>query len=166
MSLRSGAVIACVLLAVSSAAFAQRHRGGRYDDQIRAAVTKLLSEKNNYKNVKSEVGDGVVTLTGAVELPSTRRYLVTKIRHIPHVSRVDNDVVLDPPAENDQAVYGRVQQRLEEAGLKGITCRVREGAVTVEGIVRSHRERERAVRLVKETPGVKEVSSKLTEAEK
>jgi osmotically-inducible protein OsmY len=165
-ALRSLALTACLLLAVASVSFAQRHRGGRYDDQIRAAVTKLLAERSNYKNVKSEVSDSVVTLTGSVELPSTRRHLVASIRRIQHVSRVDNDVVLDPPAESDQAVIGRLQQRLEDAGLKGITCRVREGAVTLEGIVRNNRDRERTVRLVKETPGVKEVSSKLTVAEK
>lgn len=165
-ALRSLALTACLLLAVSSLSFAQRHRGGRYDEQIRAAVTRLLSEKSDYKNVKSEVGDSVVTLTGAVQLPSTRKALVARIRHIPHVSRVDNDVVLDPPAENDQSVIGRLQQRLEDAGLKGITCKVREGAVTLEGIVRNDRERSRTVRLVRETQGVKEVSSKLTVAEK
>lgn len=159
------ALTGCLLLVLSSASSPQRHRGGRYDEQIRTEVAKVLAGKDDYKNVKAEVGDSVVTLTGNVELDSTRRFLVAKIRHIAHVSRVDNDVVLDPPAESDKAVYSRVQQRLEDAGLKGLTLKVREGAVTLEGIARNKQDRERAIQTARQTPGVKEVESKLTVAE-
>ena len=155
-----------LLLTLPTLSPAQRtHRGGRYDEGIRTAVVRLLAGKSDYKNVKTEVGDSVVTLTGSVELASTRKFLVRRVRDIAHVNSVRNEIVLDPPAENDSAVLGRVQQRLEDAGLKGITLRVREGAVTLEGMVRTSRDRERAVQMVRETPGVKEVESKLTVAE-
>ncbi|MFI5103533.1 MAG: BON domain-containing protein [Terriglobales bacterium] len=165
-AVRGIALTLFLLLTLPTFSPAQRaHRGGRYDEGIRTAVARLLAGKSDYKDVKAEVGDSVVTLTGSVELASTRKFLVRKVRDIAHVNSVRNEIALDPPAENDSAVLGRVQQRLEDAGLKGITLRVREGAVIVEGMVRNTRDRERALQMVRETAGVKEVESRLTVAE-
>ena len=46
------------------------------DAQIRGRIAKVLAGNKDYKNVKAEVEDGIVTLTGDVELHGVRRDLV------------------------------------------------------------------------------------------
>lgn len=145
---------------------ATQRRGARYDQQIRESVAKLLTSKADYKNVKADVDDATVTLTGNVELDSTRRFLVQRARRIAHVNGVQNELVLDPPAMEDKTLYGHVQQQLEDAGFKTLTIKAHEGAVTLSGVVRTEKDRERALQTVRATPGVKEVESRLTVAEK
>lgn len=145
------------LLAV--AAVAMQNRGGRYDDQIRTEVQQVLGEDGAYKNITARVEDSVVTLTGSVELDSTRQVLISRVRRIPHVESVESNVVLTPPAVSDQTLYGRVQRTLADAGFAEVKIRVHEGAVLLEGTVRNAKERQRAISLVRQTEGVKEVQA-------
>ncbi len=137
-------------------------RGGRYDGQIRAKVQQILERENRYKKVKAEVEDSVVTLTGSVELDSSRRDLVDRIRKIPHVESVENGLILDPPAMPDTELYGRVQRNLEDAGYRALTLKVHEGVVILEGMVADQHERKRVLDLVRRIEGVKEVESRLS----
>ena len=137
-------------------------RGGRYDEQIRSDVAKLLASKSECKNVKAKVDDGVVTLTGNVELDSERRTLVTRVRRIAHVEEVDNQIVLSPPAPLDTVLYARVSRRLQDAGYSQVKVQVHEGAVILQGSVRTMRDRQSAVQLAWSTEGVKEVEAKLS----
>lgn len=140
--------------------------GGRYDPQIRAEVSQLLRKEAKYKKVKAEIEDSVVTLTGSVELDSTRRGLVDRIRKVPHVEAVQNQVLLDPPALDDKMLYGRVTQGLADAGFETLKCTVHEGAVTLEGMVADQKQRERVIELVRRMDGVKEVDAHLSFASK
>jgi osmotically-inducible protein OsmY len=139
--------------------------GGRYDRQIRNELARIL-RKAEYKKAKADVEDSVVTLKGSVELDSTRRALVDRARRIPHVEAVENQLVLDPPAPDDQALYGRVQRNLADAGFETLKLTVHEGAVTVEGAVADQKQRQRVIDIVKRTEGVKEVDARLSFATK
>jgi osmotically-inducible protein OsmY len=134
---------------------------GRYDQQIRHELARIL-HKAEYKNAKAKVEDSVVTLSGSVELDSTRRSLVERVRKVPHVEAVENRLVLDPPAPDDKALYGRVQRNLADAGFESLKLKVHEGAVTVEGAVADQKQRQRVIDLVKRTEGVKEVDARLS----
>ena len=146
-----------VLLAV--VALAMQNRAGRYDDQIREEVKHVMEQNSSYKSVTAKVEDSVVTLTGRVELDSTRQALISRVRRIPHVETVESNVVLSPPAVPDQTLYGRVQSTLADAGFAEVKIRVHEGAVRLEGTVRNAKERQRAISLVRQTEGVKEVQA-------
>jgi osmotically-inducible protein OsmY len=134
-------------------------RGGRYDAEIRARVAELLKAKSEYKNVTAKIEDSVVELTGSVELDSTRRALISRVRGIPHVERAESNIVLAPPAVADEALYGRVERALAAAGFGEVKIRVHEGAVRLEGTVRNAKERQRAILVVRQTDGVKEVQA-------
>jgi hyperosmotically inducible periplasmic protein len=149
---------------LASAALGQQ-QGGRYDTQIRARVAQVLAGNRDYKNVKAAVEDGIVTLSGEVELHSVRRGLVTRIHHIAHVAGVENQIVLAPPAVPDNILSGRVQTQLQDAGYRTLTIQVHEGGVTLRGTVRNQREQEAVRQLVSATPGVKEVEIRLSIAE-
>jgi osmotically-inducible protein OsmY len=136
--------------------------GGRYDEQIRARVQQILNRERRYTNVKADVEDSVITLTGSVELDSSRRSLVDRMRRIPHVESVQNQLVLDPPAVPDKELYGRVQRNLEDAGYRALTFKVHEGAVILEGMVADEQARQRVIDLVRRIEGVKEVDARLS----
>jgi osmotically-inducible protein OsmY len=157
-------LLALFLIAAIPTAYAQ-HKGSRYDEQIRSAVVNILNSHSEFKNVKSAVDDNVVTLTGSVELDSTRENLFNKVKHIKHVHSVRNELVLNPPAPPDVALYGHVRQTLADIRLENITCKVHEGSVLLSGIVRDEKERQRAIEMVRSTAGVKEVQSQLRIAE-
>jgi hyperosmotically inducible protein len=153
-----------LLLAVAligQMATAQR-KGSRYDDGIRTAVTDTLKSHADFKKVSATVEDNVVTLNGSVELNSTRERLIDQVKQIKHVHSVRNEIILDPPAPPDQTLYGRVRQTLADIRLETINFKVHEGAVTLSGIVRTEKERQRAIEMVRSTDGVKEVRSHLT----
>jgi osmotically-inducible protein OsmY len=145
------------LIGLASVCSAQS-RGGRYDDDIRKAVAHLLASKSECKNVKAVVDGSVVTLTGTVELDSERLTVVARVRRIPHVEDVDNQILLAPPAPLD----GRVSRRLRDAGYDQVSVRVHEGAVILQGSVRTERDRHSVMQLAWSTKGVKEVEAKLS----
>lgn len=148
------------------AAVAMQKNSGRYDYQIRAEIKQVLEHNNAYHDVTVMVEDSVVVLAGSVELDSTREALIGRVRRIPHVETVESNVVLSPPAVPDQTLFGRVQRTLADAGFAEIKVRVHEGAVFLEGTVRNAKDRQRAIQLIRETDGVKEVFAiSLTAAE-
>lgn len=157
-----GTLLTLLLIAGLATAAHPKRKGSRYDDEIRSAVANVLKSHSDIKNVKSTVDDNVVTLTGSVELNSTREDLVNQVKHIKHVHSVRNELVLNPPAPPDQTLYVRVRQTLADIRLETIQFRVHEGAVTLSGIVRNEKERQRAIEMVRSTDGVKEVLSRLT----
>jgi osmotically-inducible protein OsmY len=157
--------ILAFLLTISFATAYPQHKGSRYDEQIRTAVTDILTSEKKFGSVQATVEDNVVTLKGSVLLDSTRERLVGQVKHIKHVHSVRNELVLDPPAPPDVALYGHVRQTLADIRLENITCKVHEGSVILSGIVRDEKERQRAIEMVRSTAGVKEVQSQLRVAE-
>ena len=61
-----GALLVTGLL--SATLVAQTPAAARYDNQIQTAVTQKLAAKKQFRDVQSNVEDGIVTLTGTVDL--------------------------------------------------------------------------------------------------
>jgi len=53
---------------MSAMAIAQTPAAARYDNSIQTAVTQKLTSKEKFNDVKASVEDGIVTLTGTVDL--------------------------------------------------------------------------------------------------
>ena len=62
----AGSLFAVGLLSLTLAA--QTPAAARYDNQIQTAVTQKLAAKSQFSDVKASVEDGIVTLTGTVDL--------------------------------------------------------------------------------------------------
>lgn len=164
-------VVACFLClfiaSIASMAFGQAApaRGGRYDRQILSDALKITSSRPEYKTVRVAVEDNIVTLSGTVHLESSRLWLERQVRHVAHVKDVRNELTLDPPVPPDSVLAAHIQRRLEDAGFVQIRSDVVNGRVVVSGVVRNHQQQRRALQVVRTTPGVREVVSKLTAAE-
>ena len=138
--------------------------GARQDQAILSATVKVIESRSEYKEVHAEVEDGIVTLTGKVELETSRVGLENKIRHIGFVAGVRNQIALFPPAVADEVLLHRLNATLKDAGYGDIKVNVHNGAVAVTGMVRTERDRNRAMQLVRQTDGVREVQAELSVA--
>jgi hyperosmotically inducible protein len=159
---RVAALLTVVLLATLSAAAQSRaRRSAGYDAQIDTAITRFLASRPQFKNIRFAVEDGVVTVTGMVELLSEKEALAGRLRGLPHVNRVVDLVHLHPTPVPDEALYTAVRNRLENARFEGINVRTHEGRVEVSGTVGTRRQWARLMELVWNTPGVREVEDSI-----
>jgi hyperosmotically inducible protein len=70
-SLLAAGLLSATLFAqttTAQATTAQTTAAARYDEQIQIAVAQKLTSKSQFRDVKSSVQDGIVTLTGTVDL--------------------------------------------------------------------------------------------------
>src|SRR5881394_1533336 len=79
----AGALVAVALLSVTL--FADTGAAARYDNQAQNAVAQKLSSKKQFRDVKASVEDGIVTLTGTVDLYQRKldaEKLASKLRYV------------------------------------------------------------------------------------
>ena len=84
------AVTVALLVLLSMTAFAAT--SGRYDQQIQQAVSQKMHGAKQLQNVNSSVDDGIVTLTGTVNLYQDKLNAAKKAKKIANVSGVRNNI--------------------------------------------------------------------------
>src|SRR5437899_12454196 len=67
---------------------AQTTSAARYDVAIQAKVTQKLADKKGFRNVKASTEDGIVTLSGRVELYQQKLDATKKVRKLADVQGV------------------------------------------------------------------------------
>ena len=137
---------------------------GRYDQQIQQAVSQKIHEAKQLQNVKSSVEDGIVTLTGTVDLYQDRLDAAKKTKKIANVSGVRNDITVAGETVPD----GQLQQKLAKKlaydrvgyfdnAFNYISVAVKDGVVTLTGATYWDVPRDSALAIVARTAGVKDV---------
>src|SRR5271156_4811506 len=104
----AGALLAVGLLGATLVA--QTAAATRYDNQIQTAVTQKLGAKSQFANVKSSVQDGIVTLTGTVDLYQRKLDAAKLARKNANVQGVRNLIAVAGPSITD----AQLQQKLAE----------------------------------------------------
>lgn len=158
LRVRTWWIVATVLLALTTkiaSGAVQASQMGRVDAEIAQSVQKLLLNKPAYRDVTFGVDDAVVVLSGTVELFSDRQNLARDVLRIKKVARVENLIVLTPPAIDDAVLLGRVSDSLSR--FEEIRITAHEGLVVLSGTVRDYSEYGRALMAAWSTPGVREV---------
>jgi hyperosmotically inducible protein len=124
------AVLAAAPAAVSANAqtTAVKPADSKIDDRIESRISKDSTLKN-YK-VDVSVDNGIVTLTGAVPTETARRR-ATQLATITGVSRVDNQLIVDPSApKNLKGTVGTAGEKTKEGAVK-VGEKTKEGAEKV-----------------------------------
>ena len=158
-------------VALSAAAFAA---GGnpkpvQVGDQVRHELL-MLPYFNVFDDLSYKVENGVVTLTGQVTQPILSRDAENAVRRIEGVERVNNQIEVLPlsPFDNRvrlqtyRAIYG--YSPLERYGLgtqPSIRILVKNGNVTLSGVVRNKADRNLAFLRANGVPGVFSVTNDL-----
>ncbi len=136
---------------------------GSPDTQIQADVTKAL-DNQKFKDVKVAVQNGVVTLTGTVSLYAEKEDADNKAHHRKNVKGVQNLIEVAGPNVDDVTLRNKLAEKLayDRVGygtiaFNAFTIGVQNGVVTLGGVAYGPTDKDSAVSLVSNYPGVKDV---------
>jgi osmotically-inducible protein OsmY len=155
-----------VLLSLPLAA--QTTAAARYDNQIQSSVSKKLAAKDQYRGVQSSVADGIVTLTGTVDLYQRKLDVARLARKTASVQGVRNLITVAGPSIPDAQLEQKLAQKLRyvregyDITFDYFALNVKDGVVTVEGQDRTGVGKDEALADIQSMPGVKDVIDKIT----
>lgn len=162
----AGSLLAVGLLSV--ALVAETSTAARYDNQIQNLVTHKMASKNQFSNVTASVEDGIVTLTGTVDLYQ-RKLDAAKLAHkTAKVQGVRNLITVAGPNVPDGAIEQKLATKLRyvrvgyDNAFNYFALGVKDGVVTVEGQDRTGVGRDEALADIANMPGVKDVVDNVT----
>ena len=153
--------------ALSASVFAQTS-AARYDNPIQTAVTEKLASKKQFSNVKSSVEDGIVTLTGTVDLYQQKLDAAKQARKAKNVAGVRNLIEVAGPNVTDAQLEQSLAKKLRyvrvgyDNTFDYFAIGVKDGVVTVEGQDRTGVGRDEAFAEIANMPGVKDVIDNVT----
>jgi hyperosmotically inducible protein len=142
---------------------AQASGAASNDSAIQADVMKALDGKQ-FKDVKVSVYDGVVTLSGTVDLYSAKENADNKAHHRKNVKAVDNKIEVAGPAIEDVQLRNKLAEKLAydrvgygTTAFNALTIGVQNSVVTLGGVAYGPTDKDSALSLVANYPGVKDV---------
>ena len=133
------------------------------DAQIQADVMKALSNKR-YEDVHTSVQDGNVTLNGSVSTYADKEDADKKAHHRKGVHGVDNQIHVAGPEVSDQALRNSLAKKLTydrvgygTTAFNALTVGVQQGVVTLGGVAYGPTDKDSALSLVANYPGVQDI---------
>ena len=162
----AGSLLAVGLLGATL--FAQSVAATRYDNQIQTAVVQKLAKKNQFSDVKSSVEDGIVTLTGTVDLYQRKLDAAKLARKTASVQGVRNLITVAGPNVPDEQLEQKLARKLTYVRVNYdntfdyFALGVKDGVVTVEGDDLTGVGRDEALADIDSMPGVKDVITNIS----
>jgi hyperosmotically inducible periplasmic protein len=160
------AMITALLVLLSMTAMAAN---GGNDQQIQQAVSQKIHDTKQLQGVNSSVEDGIVTLTGSVNLYQEKLDAAKKIKKIKNVSGVRNDIEVAGETVPDSQLQQKLAKKLayDRVGYRDnafnyIALNVKDGVVTMTGDTVWDVPKDSALDIVARTPGVKDVVNDIT----
>jgi hyperosmotically inducible periplasmic protein len=156
----AGSLLAVGLLSVSLMADTA---ASRYDNQLQTAVTQKLASKSQFSNVKASTEDGIVTLTGTVDLYQRKLDAVKLARKTSKAQGVRNLITVEganvPDAQLEQKLATKMLyvRNGYDSAFDYFAVDVKDGVVTVQGQDRTGVGRDEALAEIANMPGVKDV---------
>jgi hyperosmotically inducible protein len=161
-SVRRGGLLGLVALLLVVGIARGLTQGGN-DAQIQADVVKSLDSKR-FKDVKASVQNGVVILTGTVDLYSAKLDADNRAHHRKNVKGVENQIEVAGPTVDDLTLRNKLAEKLAydrvgygTTAFNAFTIGVEGGAVTLGGTAYGPSDKDSALSLVANYPGVKDV---------
>ena len=162
----AGSLLAIGLL--STTLFAETSAAARYDNQLQNAVTQKLAAKRQFSQVQSSVEDGIVTLTGTVDLYQYKLDAAKAARKTANAQGVRNLIEVAGPNVPDAQLEQKLATKLTyvregfDSTFDYFALGVKDGVVTVEGADRTGVGRDEAMADIANMPGVKDVIDNIT----
>src|ERR1700731_2655785 len=161
-----GALLAVGVLGATLVA--ETGTASRYDNQIQTTVSAKLAGKKQLGDVKTSVADGIVTLSGTVDLYQGRLDAAKLARKVGHVQGVRNLIAVAGPNVPDEQLEQKLAKKLRyvrvgyDNTFDYFAIGVKDGVVTVEGQDRTGVGRDEALADIANMPGVKDVVSNIS----
>src|SRR6202035_1867969 len=156
-----GALLAVGVLGATLVA--ETGTASRYDNQIQTTVSAKLAGKKQLSDVKTSVADGIVTLSGTVDLYQGRLDAAKLARKVGHVQGVRNLLTVAGPNVQDAQLEQKLAKKLRyvrvgyDNTFDYFALGVKDGVVTVEGQDRTGVGRDEALGDIANMSGVKDV---------
>src|ERR1700730_14641777 len=93
------AMTAFLVIGVLSMGVVAQTTSARYDSDIQARVTQQLTKKQDFRNLQASTEDGIVTLSGSVDLYQQKLDEVQGVRNLIAVSSSAPDAELEAKLE-------------------------------------------------------------------
>src|ERR1700733_2029504 len=159
---RAGLLVLAGVLALAGSMRVLAQDGGN-DGQVQADVMKALDNKR-FKDVKVSVHNGVVTLTGTVDLYSAKQDADNRAHHRKDVKGVENQIQVAGPVVEDVTLRNKLAEKLAydrvgygTTAFNSFTIGVEKGVVTLGGTAYGPTDKDSALSLLENYPGVKDV---------
>ena len=157
----AGAVLAVGIMGATL--IAETGAASWYDNQIQTTVSQKLSAKNEFRNAKASVEEGIVTLTGTVDLYQGKLDAAKLARKAAHTQGVRNLLSVAGPNVTDAQLEQKLSKKLRyvrvgyDNTFDYFALGVKDGVVTVEGQDRTGLGRDEALADIANMAGVKDV---------
>ena len=175
MKVKSLVSLATLVFLFCLSAAAQDNQRGSAQSQERIArevrhELLMLPYFGVFDYIAFKVDNGTVTLLGQVVRPTLKSDAENAVKRIEGVERVDNQIEVLPPSPMDdqlrlrlfRAIYGDPQLQKYELGVqKPIRIIVKNGHVTLEGVVDSQADKDLANIRARSVPGTFSVDNNL-----
>jgi hyperosmotically inducible protein len=166
MMIRRTLAIAVILAGLAVPAMGQvrnQQKQSALDRQLQQIATLVFQEKEEFRGVSASVEDGIVTLSGTVELFIDKENAEKRVRKVKNVDGVRNHIQIAGKQVSDLELRETLANKLryDRVGygivFNNLTVGVENGAVTIGGKVRDYPDRSSAIAIIETTPGVKNV---------
>ena len=153
---------------VAQTATAQTPAAARHDNQIQNSLAQKLAAKSQFRDVQSSVEDGIVTLTGTVDLYQRKLDAAKLARKTADVQGVRDLISVAGPTVSDAQLEQKLAQKLRyvrsgfDITFDYFALGVKDGVVTVEGQDRTGVGRDEAMADIANMPGVKDVVANIS----
>jgi hyperosmotically inducible periplasmic protein len=156
------AMTAFLVVGVLSIGVVAQTTSARYDSDIQARVTQQLTKKQDFRNLQASTEDGIVTLSGSVDLYQQKLDAAKKVRKLDKVQGVRNLIAVSSSAP-DAELEAKLERKLHydrigyDNQFNFIEVSVKNGTATLTGETRTDVGRDSALALAHYMPGVKDV---------
>ncbi len=137
------------------------------DTQLQSDVQRQLNKKQ-FRDVHAQVANGVVTLTGTVNLLADKLDAGKRVDKTKEASSVQNGITVNAGEVSDQQLYNKLAKALayDRQGyasfpFNSIGLQVHNGIVTLGGEVVEPVDKDSAIAVVTYTPGVRGLEDQL-----
>ncbi|MGC2183172.1 MAG: BON domain-containing protein [Terriglobales bacterium] len=158
----SKAVTSFLTVGILSVGLAAQTTSARYDSEIQTRVIQQLAKKQDFRNLQATTEDGIVTLSGSVDLYQQKLDAAKKIGKLDKVQGVRNLVAVSSSAP-DAEVEAKLERKLHydrigyDNQFNFVDVSVQDGVATLSGETYNDVGRDSALALANSMPGVKDV---------
>lgn len=131
------------------------------DAKLQADVQHQLNKKQ-FRDVHAQVSNGAVTLTGSVKVLADKLDAVKRVDKTREASSIKDQITVATEGVSDQELYNKlgkglayVRQGYASFPFNSITLQVRDGVAAIGGVVVEPVDKQDAIGLVANTPGVR-----------
>jgi hyperosmotically inducible protein len=147
---------------ILSAGLAAQTASARYDSDIQTRVSQQLTKRNDFRNLQAATEDGIVTLSGTVDLYQQKLDAGRKVRKLDKVQGVRNLIAVSTTVpDSELAVKLERKLHYDRIGYDNqfnfVDVSVKDGVATLNGETRTDVGRDSALSLANNMPGVRDV---------